>query len=112
PATLLRMIVHKYYLLWSGDHYPIEMAHVYGNMPDFIYYALLIVSTLIYLFMVTVHNVYKIRKEDGMAIQTYKLALLGVFAVTMLSIVLNKYGVYVTPYIYLIALYEAELLRK
>ena len=112
PATLLRMIVHKYYLLWSGDHYPIEMAHVYGNMPDFIYYALLIVSTLIYLFMVTVHNVYKIRKEDEMAIQTYKLALLGVFAVTMLSIVLNKYGVYVTPYIYLIALYEAELLRK
>ncbi len=109
PATLARMIIHKYYLLWSGDHYPVELAHIYGNMSDIVYYALLSISTLIYLFMATVWNVYRKRKEDGMFVLNFKLALLGVFAVTMLSIVTNKYGVYVTAYLYMIAMYEAEL---
>ncbi|MBQ6559495.1 MAG: hypothetical protein IJL85_01560 [Erysipelotrichaceae bacterium] len=109
PVTLLRLIVHKFYLLWSGDHYPIEMAHVYGQMSDIVYYLLLILSAVIYLFMATVHNVYKATKEDTMAVQNYRLALLGIFAVTMLSIVLNKYGVYATPFIYLISMKKAEL---
>lgn len=106
--TLARMIIHKYYLLWSGDHYPIELAHIYGNMSDIVYYALLTVSTLIYLFMATIWNVYRRRREDGMSVLNFKLTLLGVFAVTMLSIVTNKYGVYVTSYLYLISMYEAE----
>ncbi|MBR4461189.1 MAG: hypothetical protein IKS51_01190 [Erysipelotrichaceae bacterium] len=108
PVTLARMIIHKYYLLWSGDHYPIELAHIYGNMSDIVYYALLTVSTLIYLFMATIWNVYRRRREDGMSVLNFKLTLLGVFAVTMLSIVTNKYGVYVTSYLYLISMYEAE----
>ena len=112
PLNLLRLIIHKYYILWSGDHYPIEMAHVYGQMSDPVYYILLTVSTLIYLFMVTAQIVYKTKKVDKMDIQTYKLTLLGIFGVTMLSVVLNKYGVYVTSYLYLIAFYETELSGK
>ena len=109
PLTLGRMILHKYYLLWSGDHYPVELAHIYGDMSDSVYYVLLTISTLIYLFMATVMDVYRKNREDGMSVLNFKLALLGVFAVTMLSIVTNKYGVYVTSYLYMIAMYEAEL---
>ena len=108
PLTLVQLIVHKYYLLWSGNHYPIEMAHVFGDMPNVVYYLLLIASTLIYLFMITVRNVYKTKKEDDIFISTYKLVLLGVFAVTMLSVVLNKYAVYMTPYLYLLTMYEGD----
>ena len=59
--------------------------------------------------MVTLYNVYKTEKNDTMAMTNYKLTLLGIFAVTMLSIVLNKYGVYMTSYIYLFAMDKADL---
>ena len=109
PVLLVRLIVHKFYLLWSGNHYPIEMARIFGGMNVIIYYVFLSFSALIYLFMVTVGNVYKTKRDDKIAIANYKLALLGVFAVTMLSIVLNKYGVYVKPYLFLVSMYEAVL---
>ncbi len=109
PVTLFKLIVHKFYLLWSGNHYPIEMAKIYGDMNDIVYYGFLTVSAMIYLFMATLKNVFRGRHDDKIFVSNYKLALLGVFAVTMLSIVVNKYGVYVTPYLYLISLYETEL---
>ena len=108
PVILIKLICNKFYLLWSGNHYSIELAKYYGAFNDYVFYGLLIVSTLIYLFMITVGLVYKKKKESILPLSIYKLALLGVFGVTLLSIVVNKYSVYVTLYMYLILMYHTE----
>lgn len=110
PVTLVRLIMHKTYLLWSGVHYPVELAKYYNAMGTFAYYLLLAISTFIYLFVLTLGNVYRKDKDmDDIYISNYKLELLGVIALTMLCIVTNKYSLYVTLFIYLISFYRAEL---
>ena len=108
PVNLIRLVVHKFYILWSGVHYPIELARFYNAMDGFVYYALLGISTLMYLFIFTVANVYYKKKEDDMMISNYKLELLGVIALTMVCIVVNKYSLYVTLFAFMIAMYRVE----
>lgn len=109
PKDLIKLVSHKFYILWSGNHYSIELGHVFNAMSDLIYYVMLLISTLIYLFILTIGIVFNKKKEDDIYISNYKLVLLGVIAVTILSVVLNKYSVYVTLYIYLISMYKTNL---
>jgi len=111
PIILLRLLIHKTYMLWSGVHYPIELANYYGAVSGPIYYIFLGISTLIYLTVLTIGNVFKpkcTKTDDDMALSNYKLEFLGVIALTFLCIVVNKYSLYVTLFIYLIAFSRAE----
>ena len=109
PLSLIKLIVHKVYILWSGVFYPIEMARHYDGLPSLLYYLFLIFNTFLYLFVLSVGLVFNKRKDDKMDISNYKLELLGVIALTLLCIVLNKYSVYVTIFLYLVAFYRAEI---
>ena len=109
PINLIRLIAHKFYILWSGDHYAIELAHVYNAFNDVVYYVFLIISALLYLIVMSIGVVYRRSKKDYLNVSNYKLVLLGVFAVTLLSVVLNKYGVYMTMILYFLAFERAEL---
>ncbi len=110
PTDLIRLIVHKIYIQWSGVHYPIELAAVYHTVGGIFYYILLGLNTLIYLFVLTVEIVYGNRKKnDHIGVSNYKLAVLGVLAITMLSVVLNKYLLYITLFIYFVAFEKADL---
>ncbi|MBR5342003.1 MAG: hypothetical protein IK151_08790 [Erysipelotrichaceae bacterium] len=111
PLNLIRLIVHKFYILWSGVHYPMELANYYGALSGIPYYLFLVNNTVLYLFMITVGLVFNRKKKDMIEISNYKLEFLGVFALTMLCIVVNKYSIYVTLYVYLIAFYRAEFER-
>ena len=108
PDVLIKLIVHKMYILWSGVHYPIELAHFYDAVSGVPYLAFLGINTLIYLFVFTIGLVYNRKKDDEISISNYKLELLGVIALTLLCIVVNKYSVYVTMFVYMISFYRAE----
>ena len=110
PVTFLKLIVHKIYILWSGVHYPIEMANIYGSLSGFAYLIALGLNTLIYLFTITLGTVYynKNVRSDDIEISNYKLELLGVIALTLICIVVNKYSLYVTLFIYLISFYRSS----
>lgn len=109
PIVLLKLIIHKTYILWSGMHYPIELCHYYGSIGGVLYYAVLAVNTLIFLFVLTVGLVYRKEASDEITVSNYKLEFLGVFALTMFCIVANKYSLYVTLFLYFIAFYRAEI---
>ena len=113
PVNLLRLIVHKLYILWSGVHYPLELANFYGALTGFIYYLFLGISTLIYLFVLSIGLVFNKKKNiDNISISNYKLELLGVVGLTLICIVVNKYSIYVTLFIYLIAFYRSCIGEK
>ena len=57
----------------------------------------------------TIGNAYKKSTDDEIEISNYKLELLGVIALTMVCIVVNKYSLYVTLFIYLISFYRCFL---
>ncbi len=108
PVTLVRLVIHKIYILWSGVHYPLELANFYGALKGILYYAFLALSTLIYLSVLSFGLLFhKKTDNDFIAISNYKLELLGVVGLTMFCIVANKYSIYVTLFIYLIALYRS-----
>lgn len=109
PVTLLKLICNKIYILWSGVHYPLELANHHHALSGVMYYVLLVINTLMFLFINTLGNLKRKNTNDEIDISTYKLALLGIGAVTMLSIVANKYALYATAYIYLIAMYRVDL---
>lgn len=110
PMNLIRLIMHKFYILWSGVHYPLEYAHHFNAYSNLIFYGLLVINTLIYLFMITIGLVYRKKNDDDtIDISNYKLEFLGVIALTMLCIVVNKYSLYATAFIYLISFYRSSL---
>lgn len=109
PLNLVRLVLHKFYILWSGVYYPIELAHVYSAVSDLQYYVFLAINAFIYLFMVTLGLAYRKEKEDEIYISNYKLEFLGVIALTMLCVVLNKYSIYVTLFMYLVSVYRMEI---
>ena len=109
PAVLFKLIVHKFYILYSGVHYPINLANHYGAFNGPVYFVILAINTLMYLFMITVGLVYGEKKNRNLLVNNYHLALLGNLGVTMLCIVVNKYSVYVTMFIYFICMYRSCL---
>ncbi len=109
PIVFGKLIAHKFYILWSGNHYSIEMAHNFKEINDIEFYILLCINTLIYLFVLTIGLIYSKKTDDGICISNYKLVILGCFAITMLSVVLNKYSLYVTLFIYLISFYKISI---
>ena len=68
------------------------------------YLFFLAVNTFIYLFVITAGNVFKEKQDDNICETNYKLTLLGIFGVTLLSVVLNKYAIYATAFLYYIAI--------
>lgn len=109
PIDLLKLIVHKTYILWSGNHYAIEMAYNAGALSNITYYLYLGFNGLIYLLVLTIGFTYAKKKDDEIYISNYKLVLLGCIAITLLSVVLNKYSLYVTMFIYLISFYKIDV---
>ena len=109
PVTLIRLIANKMFILWSGVHYPVELAHVYEAIDGIPYYALLVINTFIYLFVITMGIVYKKDRKDILAVSNYKLELLGIIALTMLCIVVNKYSLYATMFLYFVSFYRMEI---
>ena len=106
PITFIKMIIHKVYILWSGVHYPIELTNHFGALSGILYYILLGINTLIYLLILTIGLSPNKDDNDIYDISIYKLEFLGVFALTMLCVVLNKYSIYATIFIYLISFYR------
>lgn len=109
PMNLLKLVCNKIYKLWSGNHYSIEMANHFGSVDSIMFYMMLSISTLIYLFVLSIGYIYRKYSNDSMTISNYKLALLGIIAVTMVSIVTNKYSLQVTLFIYLISFYKIDI---
>lgn len=109
PIKLVELIAHKVYILWSGNHYSIEMANNAEALNSVLYYIFLSISALIYLFTLTIGMLLNKKKEDNLLISNYKLVLLGCFGITLLSVVLNKYTLYVTLFIYLISFYKIDI---
>ena len=109
PVTLLKLIMNKVYILWSGVHYPMELGFHYNAYSTIVYYLLLIVNTLIYLMVLTIMLMFIKNKKNNLFIDNYGLELLGVFAVTMLSIVANKYGIYVTIFIFFLVFNRIDM---
>lgn len=106
PLVLIKLIIHKFYILYSGVHYPLELANYYGAIDGIFYYALLVTNTLLYFFMLSIGMFLNKKKADNLSISNYKLILLGNLGVTMFCVVLNKYSLYVTVFIYLLAFYR------
>ena len=112
PINLLKLVSNKIYRLWSGNHYSIELGYKYNAMNEYVYYGMLLISTLIYLFVISISILYREKNNDDVSISNYKLALLGAFVVTMMSIVTNKYSLYVTLFIYFISFYKIDMDNK
>lgn len=106
PLNLIRLIAHKIYILWSGVHYPMELANHFDVLQGIVYYLFLAINTVVYLFMNTLGLVFHVRKDDEISISNYKLEFLGVIALTLFCIVVNKYSIYVTLFLYLISIYR------
>ena len=109
PLDLIRLLANKFYVVWSGDFYSIEYAHLCGGINSITYYSMLIISSLIWLLVMTISVVYYKKKEDNIGIYNYKLIVLGIMAVLLITEVTNKYSCYMSMFIYFVAIARASL---
>ena len=109
PIEALKLLAHKFYVTWSGNHYSIEMAYHYKGINNLLYYLFLGISAFIYLAVIALALFFWETKNDDICISNYKLLVLGVAAVLLISLVLNKYSVYATAFIFCICFYQIHL---
>lgn len=109
PLDLLNLLVNKFYVVWSGDYYSVEFAYLTGAISTPLYYLMLVISALIWLFIMTLSVVYYVKKEENISVNTYKLVILGIMAVLLITEVTNKYSCYMSAFIYFIAIARTDL---
>lgn len=109
PIKLIELLANKFYTVWSGDFYSIEYAYLCNGIGKITYYIMLVLSALIWLFVITCGIAYYEEKEDSIYLLNYKLVLLGIMAVLLITEVTNKYSCYMTIFIYFIAFARTNL---
>ena len=109
PVDLFVLLANKFYVVWSGDYYSVEFAYLCGVINTPTYYVMLIISALIWLTIMSLSVVYYVKKEENIGINTYKLIILGIMAVLLITEVTNKYSCYMTMFIYFIAVARTNL---
>ena len=109
PFKLLELLANKFYTAWSGDYYSIEYGLNCGGISIFVYYLMLVISAIIWLFVITLGIVYYDNNEDSFNVLNYKLVLLGVVSVLLIVEICNKYSCYMTIFIYFIAFARTKL---
>jgi len=70
---------------------------------------MLLMSAVIWLLVVTVAVVYYQKKNEEMGILNYKLIILGIMAVLLITEIMNKYSCYMTIFIYFVAFSRISL---
>lgn len=111
PLRLLELLANKFYVAWSGDFYSIEYGYNMGSINDVIYYVMLLASSLIWLLAVSIGVVYDEGKSDNIYINNYKLILLGIMGVLLITEIMNKYSCYMTIFIFFIAFARTDLCK-
>jgi len=109
PDKLFVLLANKFYVAWSGDYYSIEYAHNMGSINDLTFYIMLLMSAVIWLLVVTIGVVYYQKKNEEMGILNYKLIILGIMAVLLITEIMNKYSCYMTIFIYFVAFSRISL---
>ncbi|MBQ6478104.1 MAG: hypothetical protein IJI44_01915 [Erysipelotrichaceae bacterium] len=109
PLKLLELLANKFYVAWSGDFYAIEYGHNMGSIGDRMYYVMLLAGALIWLLAVSIGIVYDGKKAGDFALNNYKLVLLGIMGVLLITEIMNKYSCYMTVFIFFIAFSRTDL---
>ena len=113
PGDLIKLLSNKFFTAWSGDVYSVELGHAFGGYGDIAYYAMLFISSIIYLFVMCVGVFfYKKEEDESICSLNYKMVLLGIVAVLLVVEIANKYSCYMTMFIYFIALFRTEVGKK
>ena len=113
PGDLIKLLSNKFFTAWSGDVYSVELGHSFGGYGDIAYYAMLFISSIIYLFVMCVGVFfYKKEEDENICSLNYKMVLLGIVAVLLVVEIANKYSCYMTMFIYFIALFRTEVGKK
>ena len=111
PLKLMELLANKFYVAWSGDFYSIEYGHNMGSISDLMYYMMLAAGALIWLLAVSIGVVYDDRKARDIGINNYKLILLGIMGVLLITEIMNKYSCYMTVFIFFIAFSRTDLCK-
>ena len=109
PLKLIELLANKFYVVWSGDFYSIEYGYHMESISSMAYYIMLIMSALIWLLVISIGIVYYDKQDKNISINTYKLLLLGIMSVLLITEVANKYSCYMTIFIYFIAFARTDL---
>ncbi len=113
PNKLIELLLNKFFVAWSGDYYSVEYAHNMNSIGDPVFYIMLLISAVIWLFVISI-GVFFYRKGENSSISVYnyKIILLGVLSVLLITEIMNKYSCYMTAFIYFLAFYRANLLNE
>lgn len=110
PFQLIKLLSSKFFTAWSGDVYSVELGYAFGGYGQIPYLAMLLISSLIWLFVITLGVFFYKKNDDEMSVNNYKLIILGIMAVLLIVEIANKYSCYMTMFIYFIAISRAKLL--
>ena len=80
-----------------------------NSVSDIMFYIMLLICALIWLLVISIGIVYYNKSEGNMSVNTYKLIILGIMAMLLITEVTNKYSCYMTIFIYFVAFARTNL---
>ena len=107
PKNLTELLVNKYFVSWSGNHYSIEMLQNNKDISNFVYYVLLSFGEIIYVFVLLI-GLMSNHSSNNLSIKTSELILIFVSIVLLIGESQNKYSLFMTPLIYVICLSRSK----
>lgn len=103
PIKLLKLLANKFYILWSGNHYSIEMLNNVRDIDNTLYFGLLGINEIIYLIMLLPKIMHIKNNRNVVCTNILILLLMIAFACNFIE-ANNRFVLFMTPFIYIVSL--------
>lgn len=111
PTDLIKTLSNKFYILFSGNHYSIEMLKNNRNINDILYYVLLGINEIIYIFFIFIGLINNDKNEESY-ITFIEIIVILISIMLLINEALNRYALYITPFVFMICLSRVKRIEK
>lgn len=102
PTKIINLAINKFSVLYSGNHYSIELLYNSNGISKNLYLVLLGINEIIYIICISVGIIRK--AVNNIIIYITKLVILLCTSFLMIGESLNRYFFFLIPFIYIICL--------
>lgn len=104
PVSIVELLANKFYILFSGSHYAVEMLNNTKPISKVLFYCLLGINELLYIVALLIGLVTFTRAHNHLTISTLELIILMMSVVLLVCEAMNRYSLFLIPYIIIVCI--------
>ncbi|MDO4940314.1 MAG: glycosyltransferase family 39 protein [Erysipelotrichaceae bacterium] len=104
PTSIIELLTNKFYILFSGSHYAVEMLNNTKTISSILFYTLLGINEVMYIIALLIGLITFTRAHDHVTVSVLELIILMMSIVLLVCEAMNRYSLFLIPYVMFICI--------